>query len=48
MGPTNQNSTQSQQEEAEDEASIQETTATAEIGINSKFDYLQRTILPQL
>jgi hypothetical protein len=41
MGPTVQKPTQNQQEEIEDEISIQEITATAEIGVNSKFDYLE-------
>jgi hypothetical protein len=36
MGPTVHKSTQDQQEETEDETSVQESTATAEIGVNSK------------
>ena len=36
MGPTSQKSDQNQQEEIQDEVIIKETTATADIGVNSK------------
>ena len=37
MGPTIPKSDQNQEEEIEDEVSIKETTATADIGVNSKY-----------
>jgi hypothetical protein len=41
MGPTIQRIDQNEKEEIEDEIIIQETTATAEIGVNSKWNILR-------